>query len=64
MRVLKPFGTLVFKWNDVQYAPDEILKCIPYRPIFLQNVTKTAKGTRTHWMVFMKMESEKTEGIT
>ncbi|MFM2490816.1 class I SAM-dependent methyltransferase, partial [Enterococcus avium] len=58
MRVLKPYGTLVFKWNDVQYPPADILRNIPYKPIFLQKVTKTAKGTRTHWMVFMKLPDE------
>ena len=50
MRVLKPFGTLVFKWNDSQIKLPELLKEIPYTPLFGQ------KREKTHWLVFMKME--------
>ena len=50
MRALKPFGTLVFKWNDSQINLPELLKEIPYTPLFGQ------KREKTHWLVFMKME--------
>lgn len=50
MRVLKPYGTLVFKWNDSQIALPEILKVIDYEPLFGQ------KRQKTHWLVFMKGE--------
>lgn len=43
-------GTLVFKWSDCQINVKEILKAIPFYPLFGQQ-----RGT-THWMVFVKME--------
>jgi hypothetical protein len=52
MRVLKPFGTLVFKWNEEQIRLPEILKVIRYKPLFGQ------KRSKTQWLVFMKIESK------
>ncbi|MFT9414799.1 SAM-dependent methyltransferase [Leuconostoc falkenbergense] len=52
MRVLKPHGTLVFKWNDSQIPLPELLKQIPYEPLFGQ------KRQKTHWLVFMKEVDE------
>lgn len=34
MRVLKPYGTLIFKWNEQQIKLSEILKCFSNKPIF------------------------------
>lgn len=51
MRVLKPNGTLIFKWNEQQIKLCEILKIIEYKPLFGN------KRSITHWLVFMK-ESE------
>lgn len=48
MRVLKPNGTLVFKWNEDQIKLSEILKVIDYKPLFGN------RRSKTHWMVFMK----------
>lgn len=48
MRVLKPCGTLVFKWNEQQIKLSEILKNIDYKPVFGN------KRASTHWLVFMK----------
>lgn len=48
MRVLKPFGTLVFKWNEEQIALPRILKSIKYQPLLGQ------KRSKTQWLVFMK----------
>jgi hypothetical protein len=48
MRVLKPWGTLIFKWNEEQIKLKEILKCTPYKPLFGD------KRNKTHWLVFMK----------
>ena len=53
MRVLKPYGTLVFKWNEDQVKLNEVLKCFPSSPLFGQ------KRAKTHFLVFMKMEAEK-----
>ncbi|EAG8307912.1 SAM-dependent methyltransferase, partial [Listeria monocytogenes] len=48
MRVLKPNGTLIFKWNEEQIKLSEILKVIDHEPL-LGN-----KRAKTHWLVFMK----------
>ena len=48
MRVLKPNGTLIFKWNEEQIKLKDILKVIEYKPLFGN------KRAITHWLVFMK----------
>ena len=48
MRVLKPNGTLIFKWNEEQIKLKDILKVIEYKPLFGN------KRAKTHWLVFMK----------
>lgn len=50
-RVLKPEGTLVFKWNEDQIRVSEILKLTESKPLFGNRCGKTAKS---HWLVFMK----------
>ena len=51
MRVLKPYGTLVFKWNEVQITVSEIIKAIGVEPLFGH---KSGRRSNTHWMCFMK----------
>lgn len=48
IRVLKPNGTLIFKWNEEQIKLKDILKVIEYKPLFGN------KRSKTHWLVFMK----------
>ena len=48
MRVLEPFGILIFKWCEEQVKLSEILKNIEYKPLFGN------KRAKTHWLVFMK----------
>lgn len=48
-RVLKPNGTLVFKWTELRHPISEILKLTPHRPLFGHKSSKT-----THWAVFIK----------
>lgn len=48
MRVLKPNGTLIFKWNEEQIPLKEVLKCFDKKPLFGN------KRSKTHWLVFMK----------
>lgn len=48
MRVLKPNGTLVFKWNEEQIPLRDILKCFDHEPLYGN------KRAKTHWVVFMK----------
>lgn len=50
-RVLKPEGTLIFKWNEHEVPVSQILALTPERPLIGQRCGKTAK---THWIVFMK----------
>jgi ubiquinone/menaquinone biosynthesis C-methylase UbiE len=51
MRVLKPNGTLIFKWNESEIKANEILKLIPYKPLFGHT---TGRQSKTIWMAFMK----------
>jgi len=48
MRVLKPAGTLIFKWSEDQIKLKEILQAIDYKPLFGN------RRSKTHWLVFMK----------
>lgn len=48
MRVLKPNGTLIFKWNEEQIKLSEILNVIGHVPLFGN------KRSKTHFLVFMK----------
>jgi len=48
MRVLEPYGILVFKWNEQQIKLSDVLKVINYKPLFGDRRSKTI------WMVFMK----------
>lgn len=52
MRVLKPYGTLIFKWNEEQIKLSEVLNAVGYQPLFGD------KRGKTHWLVFMKMGDE------
>jgi len=52
MRVLKPFGTLIFKWNEDQITVGTILKIFDYDPLFGH---KSGKAAKTHWIAFMKI---------
>lgn len=48
MRVLKPNGSLIFKWNENQISLQEVLVAIGEKPLFGN------KRSKTHWLVFMK----------
>ena len=48
MRVLKPNGTLIFKWNEDQIKLAEVIKVLGQEPLFGN------KRCKTHWLVFMK----------
>ena len=50
-RVLKPEGTLIFKWNEHEVPVSQILALTPEKPLVGQRCGKSAK---THWLVFMK----------
>jgi ubiquinone/menaquinone biosynthesis C-methylase UbiE len=48
MRVLKPNGTLIFKWNEYQIKLPELIKAIGTEPLF------GSRRSKTHWLVYMK----------
>ncbi|MBP9698120.1 MAG: SAM-dependent methyltransferase [Candidatus Moranbacteria bacterium] len=50
-RVLKPNGTLIFKWNEVRIPIKEILKLTNEKPLFGH---KSGKKMQTHWVTFIK----------
>jgi SAM-dependent methyltransferase len=50
-RVLKPQGTLIFKWSEIQINLREILQLTPEKPICGQ---RSGKKGFTHWIVFFK----------
>ena len=51
MRVLKPNGTLIFKWNEQDVPVSKILRVIGYAPLYGH---KSGKLQKTHWMAFIK----------
>lgn len=51
MRVLKPYGTLVFKWNEQQIPLAKIIDVIGQKPLFGHT---TDKKRHTHWLLFIK----------
>ena len=55
-RVLKPNGTLIFKWSEVQIPLKDVLKAISAEPLF---GNRSGKHMNTHWLCFMKLEKEK-----
>ena len=48
-RVLKPNGTLIFKWNEEQVLLSEVLKLAP-EPLYGN------RRNKTHWIAFFKTE--------
>lgn len=51
-RVLKPTGTLIFKWNEAHISVKEVLSLAPAQPLFGNRAA--GKNLKTHWLVFMK----------
>tara|TARA_R100001015_G_C4474737_1_gene57203 strand:- start:57 stop:536 length:480 start_codon:yes stop_codon:yes gene_type:complete len=50
-RLLKPNGTLVFKWSSVQFPIQEVLKLTDKKPLYGH---KSGKKMNTHWVCFIK----------
>lgn len=59
MRVLRPGGTLVFKWSEVQIPVGRIWKAIGKKPLF---GTRCGKSAKTIWAVFWKKPKENGDG--
>lgn len=52
-RVLKPSGTLIFKWNEVDIPLREVLALTDQKPLYGH---KSGKKAQTHWIAFIKGE--------
>lgn len=50
-RVLKPNGTLIFKWSEVQFPIKEVLELTDQKPLYGH---KSGKKMNTHWVCFIK----------
>ncbi|MEQ5178943.1 class I SAM-dependent methyltransferase [Proteus genomosp. 6] len=50
-RVLKPNGTLAFKWNETQITTKQVLALTDQKPTIVQRV---GKNDKTHWVLFIK----------
>lgn len=50
-RVLRPGGTLIFKWNENDISVGKILALTDQKPIV---GNKCGKQSKSHWIVFMK----------
>ena len=54
-RVLRPEGTLIFKWCADEIPVSRILALTPERPLFGH---KSGKNSKTHWVAFLKPNAE------
>ena len=50
-RVLKPNGTLIFKWCELEIPLADVLALTPEKPLFGHRV---GKRERSHWVTFLK----------
>lgn len=50
-RVLKPHGTLIFKWGSRDVALREVLALTPEKPLYGH---RSGKRQQTHWIAFIK----------
>lgn len=55
MRVLKPYGTLVFKWAETSIPTRDILDRFGQEPLFGH---RSGKKMGTHWLCFMKIPKD------
>lgn len=59
MRVLRPGGTLIFKWADISISTRELIDAIGIEPLFGH---RSGKKATTHWLAFIKPVEEMMEG--
>ena len=51
LRVLKPNGTLIFKWSEVDIPLKDVLALTPEKPLYGH---RSGKKANTHWVAFIK----------
>jgi len=54
-RVLKPNGTLIFKWNEVQIPLIQVIAAIGHEPLYGH---RSGRKSKTHWLAFVKVGEE------
>lgn len=50
-RVLKPNGTLIFKWSEIDIPLKEVLALTDAKPVIGH---RSGKQSKTHWVCFFK----------
>jgi len=60
MRVLKPNGTLIFKWAETSIPTRKIIDSFGVEPLFGH---RSGKKLGTNWLCFMKLESDEPNQI-
>lgn len=50
-RVLRPYGTLNFKWNETQIPVRDVLACTNVPPLYGH---RSGRLNKTHWITFIK----------
>ena len=55
MRVLDAYGTLIFKWSEIQIPTRKVIEAIGCEPLFGHI---SGRKSKTHWMTFMKGVSD------
>lgn len=60
-RVLKPNGTLIFKWNEVSVSLNEILALTDQKPVLGH---PSGKRMGTHWVLFMKSDTPSEQDLS
>jgi SAM-dependent methyltransferase len=50
-RVLRPGGTLIFKWCEYDVPVAEVLALTPEKPLYGH---RSGKQSKTHWIAFLK----------
>lgn len=58
MRVLKPNGTLIFKWNENRIKVSKVIEVIGQQPLYGHRTLQTSK---TIWMCFIKRHDFNTD---
>ena len=59
-RVLRPGGTLIFKWCEYDVPVSEVLALTPEKPLYGH---RSGKQSKTHWIAFLK-PNVKSEALT
>ena len=60
-RVLKPNGTLVFKWSEAHIPVKDVLSLTDQKPLFGNKpigISNRLPKQSTHWIVFLKQNSQ------